>query len=193
LTIEIVVVAASSPIWSQSICFESFVRSPKAYVRANPTPIFSWGLAFLVGSAAVAYAMGQLRGRRTPVSVSNFLKRWPRWLGWLLWLPRWAWRQLTYVHPSGSSAWRLLLDAKPASDKHVSIHLSDGSLVRGIVRYYNSDPNENGDREIVLDSPIEYRAPKGKTMVPDYGANFVTIPARQITALFVTYIPKKAT
>jgi hypothetical protein len=144
---------------------------PAKYSAAHLALVSWWLLAFVVLALAIAVLFG--------------LEPWERWLP-----ERWQRRrhERTRRVRDQQSAWWLLFHEHPTSTIHIGCSLDDGSYVAGRLHSYSKAPVENGDRELTLSGEITYRAAED----PDAGVlpsvNAVTVSARRIVLLTVTYV-----
>jgi Family of unknown function (DUF6338) len=60
------------------------------------------------------------------------------------------------------SAWWRLFEALPKYKKRVICRLDDGSMVEGWLSSYNVEPEETGDRELILGGQLAVRHPDGQ-------------------------------
>jgi hypothetical protein len=100
-------------------------------------------------------------------------------------------RQLP-VRPAVMSSWWALFDHRnPGTKKTIQCHLQDSSCIEGRLGDWNTDEDEKADRDLVLLAPIKYRPP-GHTEMFSHPVSAVCIAARDIVAMFVTYVPGAA-
>jgi Family of unknown function (DUF6338) len=144
---------------------------PVRYSAAHLALVTWWLVAFLAVTIGVAVLFG--------------LEPWDRLLP-----AGWHRRRRDRARRVGDqqSSWWLLFHEHPESTIHVGCALDDGSYVAGRLHSYSKAPVENGDRELSFSGDIFYRAPDD----PDGGilpaVNAVSISARRIVLLTVTYI-----
>ncbi|MFI7493006.1 DUF6338 family protein [Micromonospora echinaurantiaca] len=165
LALVTVVASPRAPNLSQ------IILRPAPYSAAHLALVTWWLLAFLALALAIAVVFGW----------EPWEKRLPaRWQGWRNDRARRVRDQ--------QSAWWLLFHEHPESTIHVGCAIDDGSYVAGRLHSYSKAPVENGDRELTLSGEIFYRAPED----PDGGilpsVNAVSLSARRIVLLTVTYV-----
>lgn len=98
------------------------------------------------------------------------------------------WLTGPYPHESTVSAWWILFEKwRRASNIEVGCVLDNGSSVRGQFGSFNIAADDSPDRDLILKDPIYY-SPAGEDGEVYYDASAVTIAARRIVAMFVTYI-----
>lgn len=93
---------------------------------------------------------------------------------------------------SVESSWWLLFGRYPdqagAKCTYVSCELVDGSSLAGVLKHFAHQAEETGDRELALTAPLTYRPHAGAPSGPLTGHQLVTVSARQIKFLTVTYL-----
>ena len=147
------------------------IRTPGSYLRIAYLPMFWWATGLLATAVVGAAVTGAGRLRR-------LVSRGP--------LDRFAGRD--EAHESGVSGWWLLFNEHPDTDVHVGCLLTDGSYLCGWLHSFSNLEADSPDRDLTLAPPIEFR-PTGSQQaqeIPGLGA--ATVAARQIAALFVSYV-----
>lgn len=92
------------------------------------------------------------------------------------------------THPSTMSSWWILFDHwDPGAVRHIECVLDDGSYVAGLLGNWNTLGQDSPDRDLILAAPITYR-PTGTTEGVLHPASTVSISARHIVTMFVTYL-----
>ncbi len=186
---EVFVVTVMSWLWSRHIDFGRLVREPRKYWLGDPATLAGWAIGLLAGACALAYLVTLLRGREIPewghraakrLKRIRIKKRRPVFAA-----VRWVWRQLTYTHPSGLSAWAVVFREAKLAKVLLDIRLTDGAWVSGSLMSHSTMGADTPDRDLVLGPPIRFRGAKGK-LLRDYPASYLVISARQISAMFVS-------
>lgn len=147
------------------------IVDPGGYSAAHLSLVAGWGVAFLVTTIGLAVLLA--------------LEPWARFLP-VTWR-RWRSDRARRVGEQQSSWW-LLFHEHPNATIHVGCALDDGSYVSGRLHNYSKAANENGDRELALSGEIFYRPPddpKGGVLP---AVNAVSISARRLVLLTVTYV-----
>ncbi|MEV0418243.1 DUF6338 family protein [Streptosporangium canum] len=108
-----------------------------------------------------------------------------------------AWRLPRRRHPlTVESSWWLLFHSYPerngAAEIRVGCELTDGSFIGGRLQHFAYQAEETGDRELAVRGPFEHRPAKDQPARDLSGEHFVTISARQIKYLTVTYLAAPA-
>ena len=137
------------------------VREGWAYVRDDYGRLTLWSCALLVAAAGAALAAARLLPRGPgPLSVE--------------------------------SSWWLLFGRYPALTgakcTYVGCELVDGSYLAGVLKHFAHQAEETGDRELALVAPLEYRSHPGTPSRPLTDHQLVSVSARQIKFLTVTYL-----
>ncbi|MFG1608130.1 DUF6338 family protein [Actinoplanes sp. NPDC049265] len=148
-----------------------FLLEPAKYSAAHLALVSWWLLAFVALAIAIAVLSGLEPGAR--------------------WLPeRWQRRRHDRARRvrDQQSAWWLLFHEHPESSIHVGCSLDDGTYVAGRLHSYSKAPVENGDRELTLSGEITYRAPDDPEAAILPAVNAVTVSARRLVLLTVTYV-----
>jgi hypothetical protein len=189
---ELFVFAATSWLWSRHIDFGRLVREPREYFLSHPATIGWWAIGLLAGACVVAYLVTLLRGREVPRWGHRVARGLKRIRGKkrrpVFAVARWVWRQITYVHPSTMSAWGVLFGDAKRPEVLVDIRLTDGAWVSGALIAYSTVGADTPDRDLILGPPIKFRGSKGKNL-NDYPTSALVISARQISAMFTTFLP----
>lgn len=147
----------------------ALIRNPQSYLTADYAAVAGWGsgllLLAMVLAGTAAYA---------------------RWDGWI------ATRMLARVDkPLVSptvSAWWLLFNKHPGARLYVGCVLNDGGYVAGWLHSFSNAASDIPDRDLTLTAPIYYRAPgrDDGNELPNVGA--VSVSARQLGLLLVSYV-----
>jgi len=147
------------------------IADPGQYSAAHLSLVAGWGVAFLVTTIGLAVLLG--------------LEPWERLLP-----PAWRRWRSDHARRVGDqqSSWWLLFHEHPDATIHVGCALDDGSYVSGRLHSYSKAANENGDRELALSGEIFYRAPDDPTGGVLPAVNAVSISARRLVLLTVTYV-----
>ncbi|WP_327240672.1 DUF6338 family protein [Streptomyces sp. NBC_01318] len=137
------------------------VREGWAYVRDDYARLTLWSCALLVAAAGAALAAARLLPRGPgPLSVE--------------------------------SSWWLLFGRYPAFTgakcTYVGCELVDGSYLAGVLKHFAHQAEETGDRELALVAPLEYRSHPGTPSRRLTDHQLVSVSARQIKFLTVTYL-----
>ncbi|KYK12964.1 MULTISPECIES: DUF6338 family protein [Streptomyces] len=139
------------------------VREGLGYVRQDYARLTLWCCALLVLAAGAALAAARLLPRGPgPLSVE--------------------------------SSWWLLFGRYPeqagAECAYVGCELVDGSYLAGVLKHFAHQAEETGDRELALAPPLQYRPHAGAPARPLTGHQLVSVSARQIKFLTVTYLDR---
>ena len=138
------------------------VRDGRTYFDAHYAYLGWWALGLLALACALGFMLGRWPPRFTPVFADD----------------------ITFT-----SAWWDLFEQYPDSKVYVGCELEDGSYLGGELFTYNSDEDETENRELALLAPITYR-PAGvddEVELDDVGT--ISVSARQIKFLTVSYLP----
>jgi Family of unknown function (DUF6338) len=138
------------------------VREGRTYFDANYAYITWW----VVGLLALACAFGFVLGRWPPRFASIFAD------------------DITFT-----SAWWDLFERYRDAKVYVGCEMTDGSYLGGDLLTYNSDEDETEDRELALAAPITYRAAETDDPVELEDVGAVSVSARQIKFMTVSYLP----
>jgi hypothetical protein len=134
-----------------------------------------WAVALLaiavLGSIGVAEAQSSERLSRIP------------WLTWLAAPP----------DPSVMSAWWVAFKYRVPKkvDIYVGCVVDDGSYVSGKVRTFSQVAEDSADRDLVLQAPIRVRPPGGSQAELIDRAALMTISARHIVTMTVSYVRRQ--
>ena len=88
-----------------------------------------------------------------------------------------------------TSAWWDLFERYRDAKVYVGCELEDGSYLGGDLLTYNSDEDETENRELALAAPITFRASEADDDVELDDVGAVSVSARQIKFLTVSYLP----
>jgi Family of unknown function (DUF6338) len=138
-----------------------FVRAPSDYAKQEYAYVALWS----VGTWLTACLLASIAAR-PPASLSRVMRRDPQAI-------------------ERFSAWWRLFEANPSLEKTVLCQLDDGTTVEGWLWSYDPDPEETGDRELVLTGPLVLRHPNGHVQRTDYGA--ISMSARRMVYMYVNY------
>ena len=160
------------PIGEHSLDLSRLMREPAAYILLDDSRLL-YVAAWLIGlvlctsslSAAFALELGPLK------HVSRVLTP-------------------TLTETSG---WYQVFVAGVPKDSSVSFvicELHDGSYISGDLAWFNTDPEEGADRDIVLATPFLIRYPDGNTFQSPADGYLprVLVSARDIKRIYVSYI-----
>lgn len=147
------------------------VRDPNGFVQEHYAQLALWGTGLL----AVACALAIVSARAADDT----------WLSRLL--------NRVGFNPRGRSrqepAWWVLFENPPeGSIVHAGCTLEDGTYFGGWVNSYSPDSDETADREMTLSAPIQFRAPGADSEVEELPISAVSISARRLSYLTVTYV-----
>lgn len=156
------VLHAAAPSWTPDI--DSLIRKPGAYATVHYGELLAWLLGLL--STATVLAGFAARG----------------WLG----------RLVDRLFGTDLSGWGLMFSQHPRADVHVGCILDDGSYVAGRLWSYSTLPEDAPDRELTLLPPITYRAPNTDQTVDSSDIGAVTVNARRIVFLTVSYVTTRS-
>jgi hypothetical protein len=149
----------------------SFVRNPAQYFKANFSYAVYWSLALVGLACVVAIWFGTRQGLLLP---GLHLRR-----------PYLTWRQVPLGMIRFESTWYHFFHYDQKSFIYCGCHLEDGSWVGGFLKWYSTEVEETGDRELALTYP-RYRAPGSKKIADLTG--MVIVSARRLTMLEVSYL-----
>lgn len=148
--------------------------STHAYLQVHYVRTVWWAVAFL--AVAILGAIGVAEAQE-----SQWLSRIPYLRG--LAAP---------PDPSTQSGWWIAfrpgLDA--GHEVHVGCTLDDGSYVSGRLRSYSQVAEDTADRDLVLGAPIKVRPPGGTEAHEVSNVTWMTISARHIVTMAVTYVSR---
>lgn len=161
---ELVVVTVSSVAWAWSVDLGRVLTDLPGYWRERPVLLASWAIGLLAASTALAYTATVPGLRRLTRRITG-----------------------DYPHMSAVSAWWVVFEQRdPTARKHVGCVLDDGGYVGGTLISFNNDASDTSDRDLILGTPITYRA-SGDEEVQPYPASAVCVSAKRIVTMFVTY------
>lgn len=148
----------------------SLVRDPGAFGKANYVAVAWWAILYLVLATVVAW-----------VGAS------PKIIRWL------SARSSVRIRRS-ESAWYTVFhkfdaDADAGGPRAIVVgaQLDDGTYVCGQLHTFQVDPEESGDRDILLSAPLRRITVDG--INHPMGAQFAVISGRKIVRLDVTHLP----
>lgn len=169
---DVIVVTAVMVVWelipSGSIDVAQLLSTPNTYVRDHYMLLWVWILAALVTASLLALLtagpLARLARRHTgDRSHEPFLS---------------AWARLFTVHPEC----RVFLGCQ----------MVDGSYIAGWLHTYSRAAVDSPDRELTLRGPLQYR-PAGEIETTELtGVGTVSVSARQLAMLFVSYVRVEA-
>jgi Family of unknown function (DUF6338) len=154
----------------------SLLFQPHAYLQAHYVTTAWWGGAFIVaavfGAAGVAFAQGSRRFGR--IRLFRLLAPLP--------------------DPSSMSAWWIAFSGRDLSKEeiHVGCTMDDGSFISGRLYSYSQLGADSADRDLVLRAPLSVRAVGSPEAAPIERAALMTVSARNIISMMVTYVRKPA-
>jgi Family of unknown function (DUF6338) len=146
--------------------------TPRAYLQTSYVSVGWWATGLLalavLGSAGVAWARSSPR-----------IRRWPGG-DWIVTAP----------HPSQMSSWWLAFSEYSTAEyeHHVGCTLDDGSYVAGVLYAYSREADEGPDRDLVLRAPLQVRAAGATDLTTLERAGLMTVSARHIVTMTVTYV-----
>ncbi|HMG25603.1 MAG TPA: DUF6338 family protein [Acidimicrobiia bacterium] len=138
------------------------VREGRDYFDANYSYITWWALGLLALACAFGFVLG----------------RWP---------PRFA--TIFADDITFTSAWWDLFERYRDAKVYVGCELADGSYLGGDLLTYNSDEDETEHRDLTLSGPITFRASDTDEPIELKDVGAVSVSARQIKFMTVTYLP----
>jgi hypothetical protein len=152
----------------------SLLFRPHPYLQAHYVSTGWWAAAFM--AVAILGAMGAAEAQ----STTRFARA--RLLRWLAPPP----------DPSTMSAWWIAFSTRDLSKEeiHVGCTLDDGSYVAGRLHSYSQQGADSPDRDLVLRHPISVRAAGGSQVQAIERAALMTVSARNIVTMTVTYVRK---
>ena len=160
-----------------------FIREPTAYFRGNYLEIMVWGAVLLLVSVAVAAVLAILT-----TWSERLLARVERQPGpWIY--SKIAQRRRTRI--AQESGWGTAFLRHPDRRVHLTLRLTDGTLLYGPLREFNSQIEETDDRSLQIAAPVEMRTPSGDKLT-DVDADAVIVAANQIKTIFVHYLPNES-
>lgn len=148
--------------------------SPHAYLQSHYVRTAWWAAAFL--AAAVAGAAGVASAQE-----SKWIRR-TRYLRGLAPPP----------DPSTQSGWWIAFGPglQAGHQVYVGCTLVDGSYISGRLRSYSQVAEDTADRDLVLRPPIKVRPPGASETHEIRNVTVMTISARHIVTMTVTYISR---
>jgi Family of unknown function (DUF6338) len=138
------------------------VREGRDYFDANYSYITWWALGLLALACAFGFVLG----------------RWP---------PRFA--TIFADDITFTSAWWDLFERYRDAKVYVGCELTDGSYLGGDLLTYNSDEDETENRDLTLSGPITFQASDAEDPIELEDVGAVSVSARQIKFMTVTYLP----
>ena len=154
----------------------SLLFQPHTYLQAHYVATAWWAGAFIVvavfGAAGVAFA--QASARLGGTSLFRLLAPLP--------------------DPSSMSAWWIAFSGRDLSKEeiHVGCAIDDGSFISGRLHSYSQLGADSTDRDLVLRAPLSVRAAGSSAPQPIERAALMTVSARNIVSITVTYVRKPA-
>lgn len=150
------------------------IRAPGKHFTEHYASIALWGTGLLALACLMALCAARLADNGTVMTAFDAVG----------------------LSPQGRSrqepAWWVLFEGAPdGSLVYAGCTLEDGTYLGGWVNSYSPDSDETADRELTLASPIQYRAP-GDDGVQDLPVSAVSVSARRLSHLTVTYVPEEA-
>jgi len=94
-------------------------------------------------------------------------------------------------HAPISSAWWTAFELQPLAAKRISITLSEGTVLSGLLYSYSQDADDHPDRDVVLQAPLFIQNPEAESFKPLPGASLI-VSAREIRFLTVVYETRDA-
>jgi hypothetical protein len=152
----------------------SLLFQPHAYLQAHYVATAWWGGAFILvavlGAAGVAFAQGSARFAGT--GPFRLLAPPP--------------------DPSSMSSWWIAFSGRdPAREEiHVGCAMDNGSFISGRLYSYSQLAADSADRDLVLRAPLSVRAAGSTDVQPIERAALITVSARNIVSMTVTYVRK---
>lgn len=87
------------------------------------------------------------------------------------------------------AAWYYVFESEPKDAyRYVGCELIDGSYYGGYLDWYNTDPTENIDRELVLAAPLTMRVSGSDNQIPLDEFSRIILSAKQIQKILVSYV-----
>jgi hypothetical protein len=145
------------------------IRDPQSYLAAHYAAVAGWGFGLLL--LAIAFAGVAAFAGLQDAMARRLLVRGNK----------------PFVSPT-VSAWWLLFNKHPGSQLYVGCVLNDGGYVAGWLHSFSNAASDIPDRDLTLTAPIYYRAPGSDDgdELPNVGA--VSVSARQLSLLTVSYV-----
>jgi Family of unknown function (DUF6338) len=138
------------------------VREGRTYFDAHYAYLGWWALGLLALACAFGFVLGRWPPKFAPVFAED----------------------ITFT-----SAWWDLFERYRDAKVYVGCELEDGSYLGGDLLTYNSDEDETENRELALAAPITFRASEADDEVELDDVGAVSVSARQIKFLTVSYLP----
>ena len=160
------------PIHQHSPSPSQLLRDPAGYILVDDSRlawVVAWAIGLLVGASALSAAFASE-----------------------IWLFKYLRPSLAPSIAKTSSWYQVFHERVPegATSTFVICELNDGSsLVSGDLVWFNTDPEEASDRDLVLSPPIV--TAKGEVIEshpPDGDINQLVVSARDIRCIYVSYI-----
>jgi hypothetical protein len=154
----------------------SLLFEPHAYLQAHYVTTAWWAGAFIVvavfGAAGAAFAQGS--ARLGEIRLFRLLAPLP--------------------DPSSMSAWWIAFSGRDLSREeiHVGCTMDNGSFISGRLHSYSQSSEDSADRDLVLRAPLSVRAVGSSEAQPIERAALMTVSARNIVSMMVTYVRKPA-
>ena len=149
--------------------FDELVQMPLQYFVQNYREAAGWATALVIIANLIAFTAATSRVRQTVRRISGG-------------------RNIE----AQESAWWKLFHELPGASVYVGCFLEDGSYLRGRLHTYSRVSKESSDRELTLrsdpDQGIAYRAPGTTELQELENVGAVTVSARRLLLLTVTYI-----
>ena len=154
----------------------SLLFQPHAYLQAHYVATAWWAGAFIVVAVfgAVGVAFAQASVRLGDIGLFRLLAPLP--------------------DPSSMSAWWIAFSGRDPSKEeiHVGCTMDNGSFISGRLYSYSQLGEDSADRDLVLRAPLSVRAAGSQEAQPIERAALITVSARNIVSMTVTYVRKPA-
>lgn len=150
----------------------SLLFEPQTYLKAHYVKTGWWAVSLLavavLGSVAVALVQSHPRLSRV------------RWLSWLAAPP----------NSSTMSAWWIAFSDRDPGKEHIYVGcaIDDGSHISGRLHSFSQMAEDSPDRDLVIRAPISVRPAGASQMEEIKNAALMTISARHIVSVTVTYV-----
>lgn len=152
----------------------ALIRTPDEYFREHYAQVTLWGTGLMALACIMALWAARVADHAGLIGALEKLGLSPQ------------------GRSSQEPAWWVLFEGAPEdSIVYAGCTLEDGTYFGGWVNSYSPDSDETADRELTLASPIQYRA-AGAAVVEDLAVSAVSISARRLSYLTVTYVPEEA-
>ena len=149
----------------------SFLRDPAGYVLASDSMLAqtsAWAMGLLVGASALSAAFA-----------------------YRIWPFKYLSRRLTPAIAETSGWYQVFESGRPegTSRTHVICEFLNGSAVAGRLAWFNTNPEEGPDRDIVLAPPLQLVLSVGDEVreVPD-NVHRMVVSSRDIRRIYVSYV-----